>query len=122
MQLPDIVPGPGCPNFPRPGPNVPGNAAATAANSGVAFRAWVEEVGRAAGMQVSNQVIAYDGVRREGMWHQVVGHVADKFESLLLNYNWGAVLGQQTAGRYYRMAPSGAGRATITSKHILPFR
>ena len=87
------MPGSGSPNFPQPGPNVPGNAAATAANSGVAFRAWVEAIGRAAGMQVANQVMTYDGVRREGMWHQVAGHVADKFEAMLMNYNWVAVLG-----------------------------
>ena len=68
LQLPGIVPGPGSPNFPQSGPNVAGNAAATAANSGVAFRSWVEVIGRAAGMQVSNQVMMYDGVRREGMW------------------------------------------------------
>ena len=101
------MPGSGSPNFPQPGPNVPGNAAATAANSGVAFRAWVEAIGRAAGMQVANQVMTYDGVRREGMWHQVAGHVTDKFEAMLMNYNWVAVLGQHTAGRYYRFAPSG---------------
>ena len=114
MQLP-IAAGQGATvAFP---PAVPNNPAA----SGRDFRKWTDDVALSSGLMVANQVVTFDGAKREGLWHQVPGHVADTFEARLQNYNWNVTPQQRSAGRYYRFAPSGVARATITSKPILPF-
>ena len=89
--------------------------------SGRNFRKWAEDVALSAGLTVANQVVTFDGMKREGLWHQVPGHIADNFEARLQNYSWTTTLQRRSAGKYYRFAPSGPARATVTSKPILPF-
>ena len=82
MQLP-IAAGQGATAvFPPAVPNNPGRD----------FWKWMEDVALSSGLTVGNQVVTFDGVKREGLWHQVPGHVADNFEARLQNYNWNVTL------------------------------
>ena len=68
------------------------------AASGRDFRKWTEDVAQSSGLTVANRVMTFDGVRREGLWHQVAGHIADNIEARLQYYSWTLTLQQRSAG------------------------
>ena len=59
--------------------------------------------------------------RQPGLYHGLSGHVANAFEQALGNYRWSVPQGQ-SAGKLFRVAPSGPGATVFTLIPLGPFQ
>lgn len=61
------------------------------------------------------------GEREYGLFHQMIQHAADLFEAKLMAADWVLPPGY-TAGKFYRISPSGTASCTFTHNVLGPFQ
>ena len=97
-------------------------AGATAQASYANFTAFLDALGLACGMTPDSLTQDRFRNRQHGVFHELKGHVADLFQQNLDVYQWNfGGPPQNTAGKYYRITPSGRGSTTCTNFAVGPF-
>lgn len=98
--------------------------ASTAANGAIdqsfnAFCNFLDSLAVQAGMGRANLTENWPGTREPGLYHQIPQHIADQFEVNLSAYDWP---NDATAGKLYRVSPTGRGQITFVHKSVGPFK
>ena len=83
------------------------------------FTQFLDRVGTKVGMSQENFTTDMRRQREPGVFHGLQQHLADKFEIELDCYAWN--LGGLSAGKLYKVVPTGAGSTTVVQKRAGPF-
>ena len=83
------------------------------------FTQFLDRVATKVGMTQENFTADIRRQREPGVFHGLPQHLADKFENELDSYAWN--LGGLSAGKLYKMVPTGSASSSVVQKRAGPF-